>query len=502
MPPTACWRSASTTSLFTAEEIAAIADRLGRRPEAAIELGGWPALVRLALAVRPDVAIDFAQEEVLSQLTEPQQRALFALAHLGYTNADRVQRVVGEPVDLAQLALTVPLVSRTDDDRFRAHELWAAALLRVLDAQDVAALRGSSRARAAGRRRPGSRRRVGHGPRRPRRARRSGARGGQPQHGGTARRPRAALRRRCWSAAVRTRPTPGCSGRRSVMRSTTWTRRSTPSSTPRPRRSPDDGDIDGQIVALVVAAVVAYRRGDVARLVEVAARADRVPGSRDQAMLEIARRSIAAVVAEMSGDLPGALAELDAAPLTLVPPAISTAVQHLVIHNLLLSGRADDAVAVARRLLANRPDRLARYLSAIAGWMAGEPTELLALNRSTVDIPAVTSRDFFVRRTVVAAMLASTGQRDGVHELVSGSSPVADATTQRQGRRARRRRARAVRGRRPRRRGRGPADRRGRGRSRRQPDPRSAPAPLPSAGLRARSVGARPLGRGADGADP
>ena len=146
-------------------------------------------------------------------------------------------------------------------------------------------------------------------------------------------------------------------------------------------------------------------------------------------MLEVARRSIAAVVAEMSGDLPGALAELEAAPLTLVPPAISTAVQHLVIHNLLLSGRADDAVAVARQLLDNRPDRLARYLSAIAGWMAGEPTELLALNRSTVDIPAVTSRDYFVRRTVVAAMLASTGQRDGVHRLVTGSSPVADATS-------------------------------------------------------------------------
>ncbi len=241
------------------------------------------------------------------------------------------------------------------------------------------------------------------------------------------------------------------------MRSTTWTRRSTPSSTPPQRPSPADSDSDGLIVALVVAAVVAYRRGDVARLVEVAARADRVPGSRDQAMLEVARRSIAAVVAEMSGDLPGALAELDAAPLTLVPPAISTAVQHLVIHYLLLSGRADDAVAVARRLLAERPDRLARYLSAIAGWMAGEPTELLALNRSTVDIPAVTSRDFFVRRTVVAAMLASTGQRDGVHRLVTGSSPVADATSQCQGRRARRRRPGAVRGRRPRRRGRGPA---------------------------------------------
>ena len=91
--------------------------------------------MRLALAVRPEVAIDFAQEEVLSQLTEAQRRALFALANLGYADADRVGRVVGEPVDLADLALTVPLVSHTEDGQFRAHELWTEALLRVLTAR-------------------------------------------------------------------------------------------------------------------------------------------------------------------------------------------------------------------------------------------------------------------------------------------------------------------------------------------------------------------------------
>lgn len=127
--------------LFTAEETTAMAARLGRGTEATIELGGWPALVRLALAVRSDVAIDFAQEEVLSQLTPDQRRALFVLAHFGYADADRVERVVPPGVDLAHLALTVPLVSRTDNSRFRAHELWAGALLRVLDADDIRELR-------------------------------------------------------------------------------------------------------------------------------------------------------------------------------------------------------------------------------------------------------------------------------------------------------------------------------------------------------------------------
>ena len=69
--------------LFTPTETAAMAARVGRAPEAAVALGGWPALVRLALAVRPDVAIDYAQEEVLSHLSADERRALFALANSG-----------------------------------------------------------------------------------------------------------------------------------------------------------------------------------------------------------------------------------------------------------------------------------------------------------------------------------------------------------------------------------------------------------------------------------
>jgi LuxR family transcriptional regulator, maltose regulon positive regulatory protein len=122
------------------------------------------------------------------------------------------------------------------------------------------------------------------------------------------------------------------------------------------------------------------------------------------------------------------VAELEAAPFARVPPAISTSAQRLLMQCLLLSGRADDALAVARRLLAQQPDRTSRYLSAFASWMAGDPAELLALNRPSIDIPAVTSRDYFVRRTLVAAMLASSGQRDDVHRLVTESSPAPGST--------------------------------------------------------------------------
>ena len=51
--------------------------------------------------------------------------------------------------------------------------------------------------------------------------------------------------------------------------------------------------------------------------------------------------------------------------------------------------------------------------------MAGEPSDLVAL-AGPVDLPALNSRDEFVRRTLVASLLASTGRRDEVHRLVEG----------------------------------------------------------------------------------
>src|SRR5690242_18364692 len=95
--------------LFTADETSLVARSVGRDPSVAVDLGGWPALVRLALAVAPEVAIDFAQEEVLGHLTDGQRRALFALSNLGASDRARVDRVIGVQVDLDALAAAVPL---------------------------------------------------------------------------------------------------------------------------------------------------------------------------------------------------------------------------------------------------------------------------------------------------------------------------------------------------------------------------------------------------------
>jgi DNA-binding SARP family transcriptional activator len=405
---------------FTSDETTAIAHRLGREPTTAVQLGGWPALVRLALAVRPEVAIDFAQEEVLSNITDSQRRALFVLSNLGYADRDRVARVLGVAIDLDSLAAAVPLVSRTEDGLFRAHDLWTEALLRVLRDEVVADLRtrvlrelvdGGDLARAG-------RLAMAH-----------------EDDDALARIASEVVRRtiaalpidlvRPWADVLeRRRPdAPETHLLHAALRQALdfTDRQADLDADAAAAAFRARGDSDGEIAAIVVGTIGSYMRGDIMRLVELAPRAETVPGSRDHPTLDVARRAIAAIGAEMRGDLVVALEQLRDAPLDRVPLSIRSSVSRLLVHCLLLSGRADEAVDVTRQLLAIRPDRATRYLWAIARWMSGEPRDLLALNRASVDFPAITSRDEYVRRTVVANMLASTGRAAEVHHLVEGT---------------------------------------------------------------------------------
>jgi LuxR family maltose regulon positive regulatory protein len=413
--------------MFTRDETHLLASRLGRDPEAAAALGGWPALVRLALASRPDVAISFAREEVLDRLSVPQRRTLFALSNLGYADRDRVRHVVGSDIDLEDLAATVPLVTQTEDDRFRAHELWSAALLHVLDPEETIDLRARVISQLT-------------------------------VDGDLARAGAIAVAHHDLDALAKI-ALEMISGTISVLPIDTvrpWSRvlkRDRPDAPETRlldavvRQALDftdggiDADVDaaaeafrsssrhdGEIVALAVGTIAAHSRGDIARLVALAQRAAAIPGAHDHPVVNFAVHAIAAVAAEMGGDLEGALHELRLARIDRVPPALETVAGRLQIHCLLIGGRADEAVDVARKLMAGSNDKVAPYLWAISRWMAGEPSDLVALGRPLVDLPPLNSRDEFVRRTLVASLLASTGRRDEVHRLVEGRGAGIQAT--------------------------------------------------------------------------
>src|SRR5215470_7586551 len=121
---------------FTDVEVRALARRLGRDERIAEPLHGWPAMVRLSLAAGAAAPWQYAREEVLCRVSDPQRLELAALAALGTGTAREVAEVTGDPVTLDDLARQVPLVGVLDDGRYRAHDLWADALPRIMTVQD------------------------------------------------------------------------------------------------------------------------------------------------------------------------------------------------------------------------------------------------------------------------------------------------------------------------------------------------------------------------------
>jgi LuxR family transcriptional regulator, maltose regulon positive regulatory protein len=397
---------------FTPDEAGRLAARFDRDPAVTRRLGGWPALVRLALAVRQDVAVEYAREEVLAGLCAADRRMLFALATAGVADGDLVARITGAPVDLEGLADRVPLISRIDDSRFQAHDLWLDALVHSLDAHEVRELQVRAVDQLAAR-------------------------------GDLARAGTLAVTHADWEALSRValelvRTTisvvpvdvagrwlkqvpqhvrlPGLRLLEAAVRSARdyVDRAVDPLIDETAAAFRCRGDPSGEVVALALGTVAAQSRGDTARLVGLAVRATEVPGADRHPVVRLAMHGIAAVVAEAQGEPEVALEHLAAAPLEEVSVPLALAANRWRAHCLLLAGRADEAVAVADRGLSTVGNHHSRQTPALARWLAGDPSGFLnpqgAIGYGDPDNGA-SARDEFFTRAVLAVILASRGQR-------------------------------------------------------------------------------------------
>ena len=131
----------SSELAFTRAEVAAASELLSRDSENAQDLGGWPALVRLALVAPSGVDREYLREEVLGELPTSSRRALAALVVLGPATEQEVQAITGESVGLAALADRLPLISATSDGRYTAHQLWEDVAVATLSTDELSALR-------------------------------------------------------------------------------------------------------------------------------------------------------------------------------------------------------------------------------------------------------------------------------------------------------------------------------------------------------------------------
>ena len=147
----------------------------------------------------------------------------------------------------------------------------------------------------------------------------------------------------------------------------------------------------------------------------------------DAPVVNLAVHSIAAVVAEMSGDPDKALQELRLAGLDRVPGAIGTATRRFLIHCLLLTGQADEAAEVAQRLLETSNTTIVRYMPAFARWMAGDPPpQRLAISVlgplrvafDGIEVPASALRRVRVRALLSLLVVHRTLSRDRAIDLL------------------------------------------------------------------------------------
>jgi LuxR family transcriptional regulator, maltose regulon positive regulatory protein len=124
---------------FTPAEEADIARLLDASPPPR-ELAGWPALVRLALTAQRKLTQQFLWEEVVASLSPLEARALLALALVGWADAAELSAICGEQVELERLTTKIPLVTISEGQAARAHDLWGESVDRLYSREQILSL--------------------------------------------------------------------------------------------------------------------------------------------------------------------------------------------------------------------------------------------------------------------------------------------------------------------------------------------------------------------------
>ena len=425
---------------FTDVEVRALARRLGQDARIAEPLHGWPAMVRLSLAAGPAAPWQYAREEVLSRVSDSQRQTLAALAALGTGTAREVAEVTGGPVTLDDLARQVPLVGVLDDGRYRAHDLWADAVPRIMTVPDEHALRERAVAVLAAR---GDLARAGRLACQARDWRLLGDLAVDLVHTTLSALPRTIAE--SWLGAV---PPPVADDpafvllRAAVLHAGDFKD---------PRIDPlldrawhgmlDRRDHRGAAAVLGQAMITAQSRADLARLAVVAEWGDRLDGPVSP-VVTLLCRTVAAMRAEIGGDPEAALAEFAQAPVREVPPALALSVWRFHFHCLNMCGRGREAAELADRTLAEAGDQLVRLSGAMARWFDGDPSDLSRLRRQGLGVVVAraqaasgtgaqarpsaaganmtTAREGFVSTALAAVMAASCGEQARFPSLPCG----------------------------------------------------------------------------------
>jgi LuxR family transcriptional regulator, maltose regulon positive regulatory protein len=407
---------------FNEDEVATVSARSGHPVAQASGAGGWPALVRLALAARPGVEREYLRQEVLGELDAPHRDALVALTLLGPSTDAEVQRVLPGAAPLSELAGRLPLIAVTDAGRFSAHQLWDEPAQGAFDPPTVAELRRRAQAVLLGT-------------------------GDLPRAGALAiaNRDWEALGHACTALVGRSmthlpldtvlswlRSVPADHGQPGIDLLIAATRFATSGLDPGVSDDLDavittgrrHGDLLLESRAIAMAAVVAHGRNDVSRLAPLAARATELAAEVDEPVLGLLAAAIPAIAADLRGDPDGVLAAFEAVAWRRLPAGVGHTAQRLRIQALWMAGRAAESVDVAEQEFAGSSDPFISGQGALARWFAGDPSGI-ALTEEARFVGTPSARDLFVTACFWTVILSSGGATARI-ERIWKDVPVAE----------------------------------------------------------------------------
>lgn len=411
---------------FRPGEVSQLAALVGRSNETFEELAGWPSLVQLALHAPQKVLTQFLWEEVVSALSTEHREDLLALVNLGWADEKTLSAVCGRRVDLEALADTVPLIS-VSRGQARTHNLWIDAVERLYPAGEIARSRSRVFDRLVDE--------------------------GQILRAGSlaiAWNDLSALRRAAGLLV------PETLGALPVDTSGSWLSAVPANALSSPefellrvahdqaRDSADPTldsrldaivstartveDRDTETAALALGAITAQYRGDVGRLFAISNLAEQRSGVVEEPLLQLLIQAVHAAVAELSGDVEGALALIESIPDTERTRRFGELIFRMRTQQLLLTGRGSEAVDVAEmHLRSSKSNHVANTIDYVR-WMNGDPSRFRLRGPVEPD-PSATARDQFHFGMYYSAIFASVGDSVAIDRCWLVASPMTNASS-------------------------------------------------------------------------
>ena len=118
---------------FSDDELGALADRLDVPTDVVGRLSRWPAMAVLTSRVGEEASIEYLWEQILAAMPDDRRRALAAVAPFTVVDDELLEAVVpGSAWSAASLVAGLPLIESDGAGSYRLHDLWGAALDRIL----------------------------------------------------------------------------------------------------------------------------------------------------------------------------------------------------------------------------------------------------------------------------------------------------------------------------------------------------------------------------------